>query len=173
MKKERDEGTMSIFDKLFAKRSDEIRLGAPVAGAAVPLATVSDPTFGDEILGRGVAIRPADGRVVAPCDATVDLMFDTGHAVSLKADCGAEVLIHVGLETVALQGRHFTVHAKNGDHVTAGQLLIEFDREAIAAEGYDTVTPMVICNTGEFAAVTPLPAPRVEAGAPVLVLTRA
>lgn len=144
---------MGIFDKLFAKKSNDIVLTAPVAGEAVPLSQVSDPTFGEEILGKGVAIRPTSGRVVAPCDATIDLMFDTGHAVSLKADCGADVLIHVGLETVSLKGKHFTAHAKTGDHVTAGQLLIEFDREAVAAEGFDTIVPMVICNTTDFKSV--------------------
>lgn len=163
---------MGIFDKLFGKKPGGITLGAPVAGEAVPLSAVSDPTFGEEILGKGVAIRPALGRVVAPCDATVDLMFDTGHAVSLKADCGAEVLIHVGLETVSLKGEHFTVHARTGDHVTAGQLLIEFDPAAIAAAGFDTITPMVICNSGDYAAVTPHTAPAVREGDPVLTLEK-
>ena len=163
---------MGIFDKLFAQKSAEIGLGAPVAGQAVPLSEVSDPTFGEEILGKGVAIRPASDRVVAPCDATVDLMFDTGHAVSLKADCGAEVLIHVGLETVSLEGKHFTVHAKNGDHVSAGQLLIEFDREAIAAAGFDTITPMVICNTADYAAVNAHPAAEIKEGDVVLTLVK-
>lgn len=162
---------MGIFDKLFAKKSVGICLGAPVAGEAVALSEVSDPTFGEEILGKGVAIRPAADRVVAPCDATVDLMFDTGHAVSLKADCGAEVLIHVGLETVSLEGKYFTVRAKNGDHVSAGQLLIEFDRQAIADAGFDTITPMVICNTDAYAAVTPRTGAVAE-GETVLELTR-
>lgn len=163
---------MGIFDKLLGKRSGEIVLGAPVAGEAVALDQVSDPTFGEEILGKGLAIRPAADRVVAPCDATVDLMFDTGHAVSLKADCGAELLIHVGLETVALAGRHFTVHARTGDHVAAGQLLIEFDREAIAAEGFDTITPLVVCNSGDYAAVTARLAAGVREGDPVLTLKK-
>ncbi|MBM6974567.1 PTS sugar transporter subunit IIA [Intestinimonas butyriciproducens] len=163
---------MGIFDKLFSKKPNEIQLGAPVAGEAVALTEVSDPTFGDEILGKGVAIRPTSNRVVAPCDATVDLMFDTGHAVSLKADCGAEVLIHVGLETVSLSGQHFTVHAKNGDHVTAGQLLIEFDREAIAAAGYDVITPMVICNTSDYSAVNAHLNVSVQEGDPILTLIK-
>lgn len=162
---------MGIFNKLFAKKSDEIPLGAPVAGQAVALREVSDPTFGEEILGKGVAIRPTSNRVVSPCDAVVDLMFDTGHAVSLKADCGAEILIHVGLETVSLKGEHFTVHAQNGDHVAAGQLLIEFDREAIEAAGFDTVTPMVVCNSDSYAAVTAHLAP-VQEGDTVLTLAK-
>ncbi len=144
---------MGFFDKLFSKNNNEISLNTPVAGQAVALSEVSDPTFGEEILGKGVAIRPTSNRVVAPCDAVVDLMFDTGHAVSLKADNGAEILIHIGLETVSLKGEHFKTHAKNGDHVSAGQLLIEFDREAVAAAGFDTITPMVICNTTEYQAV--------------------
>ena len=86
-----------------------------------------------------------------PCDATVDMMFDTGHAVSLVADCGAEVLIHVGLETVSLEGKPFTVHVANGDKVKKGQLLVEADLEAIKAAGLPTITPVLICNTDDFA----------------------
>ena len=99
-------------------------------------------------------------------------MLDTGHAVSLKADCVAEVLIHVGLETVSLEGKHFTVHAKSGDHVSAGQLLIEFDREAIAAAGFDTITPMVICNTSDYDAVNAHLAAEVREGVAVLTLVK-
>lgn len=126
---------------------------APVAGEAVPLSEVSDPTFGEEILGKGIAFRPAEGKVFAPCDASVDLMFETGHAVSLLADFGAEILIHVGLDTVNLKGEHFTVHAKNGDKVKKGDLLIEFDVAAISAAGYDVITPMVICNTPDYSKI--------------------
>lgn len=142
---------MSFFKKLLG--GHELELGAPVEGRAVSVREVSDPTFGEEILGKGVAIRPTGNCIVAPCDATVDLIFDTGHAVSLKADNGAEVLIHVGLDTVKLEGKHFAVCAADGDHVTAGQVLIKFDREAIMEEGYDVITPMVICNTDAYGAV--------------------
>ena len=112
--------------------------------------TVPDPTFAEEMLGKGIAIEPTEGKVYAPCDATVDMMFDTGHAVSLIADFGAEVLIHVGLETVSLGGKHFTIHAKNGDKVKKGDLLMEFDLEAIKAEGFNTITPMLVCNSGDY-----------------------
>lgn len=139
---------MGLFDKIFGKKLDEI--GAPVAGEAVPSGQVNDPTFGEEMLGRGMAIKPTVGRVVAPCDATVDMMFETGHAVSLTTDFGAELLIHVGIDTVNLQGKHYTVHCKNGDKVKKGQLLIEFDKDAIAEEGYDTITPVVVCNSDDF-----------------------
>ena len=99
---------MGIFSKLFGKGADTI--GAPVAGEAVEIQQVSDPTFGQEILGKGIAIKPSEGRVVAPCDGTVDMMFDTGHAVSLVADFGAEILIHVGLDTVNLKGKIGRAH---------------------------------------------------------------
>lgn len=142
--------TMGLFDKLFGKKLDEI--GAPVAGEAVASSEVNDPTFAEEMLGKGMAIKPTAGRVVAPCDAIVDMMFETGHAVSLTTEDGVEMLIHVGIDTVNLQGKHYTVHCKAGDKVKKGQLLIEFDKDAITAEGYDTITPVVVCNSDDFAA---------------------
>lgn len=121
---------------------------------AVPLSEVNDPTFSQEILGKGAAVQPSEGRIVSPVDGTVELMFDTGHAVSLHSASGADILIHVGLDTVQLAGKHFTVHKKNGDPVKKGDLLIEFDIPAIQAAGYDTVTPVIICNTEAFSSVT-------------------
>ena len=127
-----------------------IIIGAPIKGEAVPVSEVSDPTFGEKILGDGIAIKPSEGKVVAPVDATVEMMFDTGHAVSLHSDDGTDILIHVGLDTVALKGQHFKVHAANGQKVSKGDLLIEFDIEAIKAAGYDTISPLVICNTPDY-----------------------
>ena len=139
---------MGFFDKLFGKKTDDFY--APMVGKAVPITEVPDPTFAEGMLGNGIAIEPAEGKVYAPCDATVDMMFTTGHAVSLVADCGAEILIHVGLETVSLEGKPFTVHIANGDKVKKGQLLIEADLEAIKAAGLPTITPMLICNTDDY-----------------------
>ena len=139
---------MGFFKKLFGKSMDE--LCAPVAGNAVPVSQVPDPTFAEEMLGKGIAIEPTEGKVYAPCDATVDMMFETGHAVSLIADFGAEVLIHIGLDTVTLKGKHFTVHAANGQKVKKGDLLIEFDAEAIKAEGFNIITPMLVCNSDNY-----------------------
>jgi PTS system beta-glucosides-specific IIC component len=102
----------------------------------------------------------------------VELAFETGHAVSLKADSGAEILIHVGIDTVRLNGKYFTVHVSSGDHVSKGQLLIEFDREAIAAGGYDTITPMVICNSDDYRKIEAITGNRVHAGDKVLRLFR-
>lgn len=145
---------MGFFDKLFSSKQQDFILKSPVKGQAVPLSEVSDPTFGEGILGKGVAIRPAADRVCAPCDGVVEMMFDTAHAVSLKAANGAEVLIHVGLETVSLKGEHFKALVKSGDRVTVGQPLIEYDRQALAEKGFDTIIPVVICNTDSFEHVT-------------------
>lgn len=154
---------MGFFQKLFGQSSDDpqssaksagpIQVFAPVAGQAVPISEVSDPTFGQEILGKGIAVKPTEGKVLSPCDGKVDMMFETGHAVSLVSDDGAEILIHVGLDTVELKGKHYTIHAHNGDKVKKGQLLIEFDFEAIAAEGYDVITPVVICNSDDYSSI--------------------
>ncbi len=161
---------MGIFQKLFGKKLDSIC--APVAGEAVPISQVSDPTFGEEILGKGIAIKPTDGKVVAPCDALVDMMFDTGHAVSLVADFGAEILIHVGLDTVNLKGEHYSVKVANGDKVKKGDLLMEFDVEAIKAKGYDVITPVVICNSGDFATFNTQVGKTVAAGDVVIELAK-
>lgn len=139
---------MGIFKKLFGKPTDSIY--APLNGKAVPLSQVPDPTFAEGMLGGGIAIEPTDGKVCAPCDATVDMMFTTGHAVSLVADFGAEILIHVGLETVSLEGKCFTIHVQNGQKVKKGDLLMEADLEGIKAAGLPTITPVVICNTDDF-----------------------
>ena len=146
-----------MFDNLKKKlgfRPSEVTIAAPVSGQAVPLSEVSDPTFSEEILGKGAAIIPSSGRVVSPIDGTLELVFDTGHAASLHSDDGAEVLVHVGLDTVKLAGKHYTVHRKIGEKVKRGDLLIEFDLEAIRAEGYDLITPVIICNTEAYSSVT-------------------
>ena len=139
---------MGFFKNLFGKKTDDFY--APMAGKAVPISEVPDLTFAEGMLGNGIAIEPSEGKVYAPCDATVDMMFTTGHAVSLVADCGAEVLIHVGLETVSLEGKPFKVYAASGDKVKKGQLLMEVDLDAVKAAGLPIITPMVICNTDEY-----------------------
>ncbi len=143
---------MGFFSKLFGKSEEKSGNGiyAPVAGQAVPVSEVPDPTFSSGMLGNGVAIIPTEGKVYAPCNATVDMMFTTGHAVSLVADSGAEILIHVGLETVGLEGKCFTVHVQNGQKVKKGDLMIEVDLEGIKAAGLNTITPVLVCNSDDF-----------------------
>lgn len=123
---------------------------APVEGKSVPLSQVNDPTFSQEILGKGVAIIPAKGRIVAPADGVLTVMFETKHAVSVTTDGGAEIIVHVGLDTVNLKGEHYTSHKKQGDRVKAGDLLLEFDMEAIKEAGYEVITPVIVCNTPNY-----------------------
>ena len=144
----KEEITMGFFKKFFSKTPEG--LFAPMAGKAVPVTEVPDPTFAEGMLGNGIAIVPTDGKVYAPCDASVDMMFPTGHAVSLVAKNGAEILIHIGLETVGLEGKPFKVHINSGDEVKKGQLMIEADLDAIQAAGLPITTPVLVCNPDAF-----------------------
>ena len=131
---------MGFFSKLFKGEEDAANtLFAPVDGKAVPVSQVSDPTFADEILGKGLAIKPSSNTVYSPCDGTIDLMFDTGHAVNLVSDSGIEILIHIGLDTVSLKGKHFKTLKNTGDKVRKGDPLIEFEKDEIAKEGFDYI----------------------------------
>lgn len=121
---------------------------SPIAGKVVTLSETGDETFAAEVLGKGVAIEPVNGKVFAPFDATVSSLM--GHAIGLEGDNGIEVLIHVGIDTVKLEGRHFTSHCAEGDKVKSGDLLMEFDMEAIKAAGYKTVTPVIVTNSDDY-----------------------
>ncbi len=145
---------------------------APVTGKAVALKEVSDPTFGEEILGKGIAIIPADGHVVSPINGTVVTVFETLHAIGLKADDGVEVLIHIGLDTVKLKGKHFTARAKSGDKVTVGTPLVDFDVEKVKEEGYDVITPVIISNTFEYGDVLGVTDQEVKAGDSVIKVVK-
>ncbi|MCI9594716.1 MAG: PTS glucose transporter subunit IIA [Lachnospiraceae bacterium] len=123
---------------------------APVSGKAIPMSEVADPTFSQEILGKGVAIVPSDGRIVAPADGEIVVMFETKHAVSLKTDFGAELIVHIGLDTVNLKGQFFNALVAQGDRVRAGDVLVEVDLERVKSAGYDITTPVIICNTPSF-----------------------
>lgn len=156
----------------FMKKNKEIMLGAPVKGTAVPICEVPDPTFGEEMLGKGAAIRPAEGKFYAPADGEISLLFDTLHAVSVTTDTGVEILIHIGLDTVALKGEHFTAHVKTGDKVKKGDLLVSADLEAVKAAGYEVITPIVICNTPDFASVEAITGSEVVPGDDVIRITK-
>lgn len=140
----------SSLKKMFGGKEEKKTVLAPATGKAVSLKEVNDPTFSQEILGKGVAIIPSEGKIVAPADGTISVFFETKHAVSISAENGAEIIVHVGLDTVNLKGEHFTAHKQQGDKVKAGELLLEFDMEAIKAAGYDVITPVIICNTPDF-----------------------
>mgnify|MGYP002767098752 FL=1 len=160
-----------MFD--FLKKKDKgIEIGSPVKGKAVPISQVSDPTFGEEILGKGVAIQPEEGKIYAPADGTIEMLFDTKHAVSMTTTEGVELLVHIGLDTVALKGEHFTAHKGNGDAVKKGDLLISVDLEAVKAAGYDVITPMVVCNTPDYQTVEAVTDTAVNPGDTVLILKK-
>lgn len=128
-------------------------LYSPLEGKAVPLDHIKDPTFASGVLGKGMAVIPAKGEVTAPCDATVETVFETKHAIGLTGDNGAELLIHVGMDTVQLKGEYFTAHVKDGDHVKKGQLLLTFDIEKIKEAGYEITTPFIVTNSDAYSDV--------------------
>lgn len=132
----------------------DIRLDSPLEGELIPLSDVQDPVFGSGAMGRGAAVKNPKGKVYAPFDGEITVFFDTKHAIGMKSADGVEILIHVGMDTVKLQGQHFTAKAAQGDKVKKGQLLLEFDPEAIAKAGYETTTPVVVMNATEFGDIT-------------------
>ena len=145
-------------------------LAACLAGTVVPLAEVKDEAFASGALGDGIAIEPAVGELVAPADGEISSTFDTHHAVGMTTVDGAELLMHIGIDTVKLGGKHFTYLVNEGDKVRKGQPLIRFDIEAIKAEGYPVTTPLIVCNTDEYAAVTPKASGTVKQGDALLEL---
>ncbi len=126
---------------------------APITGEAKPLAECSDQVFAEGTLGKGVIIEPEEGKVYAPCNGTVSTIFDTLHAIGIQADNGAEILIHVGMDTVSLNGQGFTAHVKNGDKIRKGQLLIEFDMDFIRSKGLPLTTPVIVSNPDDYPAM--------------------
>lgn len=156
----------------FFKKKEEpgIILAAPMKGQAVELAQVSDPTFSECMLGKGMAVIPSEGKVYAPADGEISLVFDTLHAVSMTTDDGVEILIHVGLDTVMLKGEGYTAHVATGDKVKKGDLLLSVDLEAVKAAGYDVITPMVICNTDDYADIEGIAHEDVNAGDDLVVI---
>ncbi|MNP34220.1 Glucose-specific phosphotransferase enzyme IIA component [compost metagenome] len=121
-----------------------LELISPLSGTAVSLEQVPDPAFAEKQMGEGIAIEPSEGKVYAPFDATVAHVIKSKHALILEHASGVQVLIHVGINTVALKGSGFTTHMNTGDKVQAGELLLEFDMEAIRAAGYPLITPIII-----------------------------
>ena len=141
---------------------------APMSGSVIALDQVPDSTFASGLLGNGVAIIPAVGKVIAPFTGEVASLFQTKHAIGLQSDSGIELLIHVGIDTVKLDGVPFTAHVKEGDRVQAGDLLIEFDRQAILDAGYDLATPIIISNSDDYREIDTVAPSAVEAGQPLL-----
>ena len=131
-------------------------LASPLTGKVMPLSEVKDEAFSGELLGKGCAVEPTEGKVYAPCDGVVTTLFPTKHAIGILSESGAEVLIHLGLDTVKLEGKHFEAHIAQGDKVKKGQLLVSCDLDAIAKEGYSMVTPIIITNTDDYLDIVPM-----------------
>ena len=156
---------------LFKKKENNKVIGSPAKGRAVALSEVNDPTFAEEMLGKGAAVIPEDGKICAPADGEIGMVFDTLHAVSMTTDFGAEILIHIGLDTVKMKGEGFTGHVKAGDHVKEGDLLLEVDLEKLKAAGYDTITPVIVCNTPDYSSVENVGKGAVNAGDDLIIVS--
>lgn len=142
----------------------DLSVASPLAGTVVPLEQVKDESFAKGMLGPGIGIEPADGLVVAPFDGTVTVAFPTGHAYGLKSASGVQVLIHVGMDTVKLEGKGFTPRVAKGDVVRRGDVLAEVDLDVIRAAGYDTITPVVVTNKKKLGAITPVASGQIQRG---------
>ena len=153
-----------------ASAAKDTVLSACLNGTVVPLADVKDEAFASGVLGNGIAIEPSDGELVAPADGEISSTFETHHAVGMTTADGAELLMHIGIDTVKLGGKHFTYLVNEGDKVKKGQPLIRFELEAIKAEGYPVTTPLIVCNTDDYAAVAAKASGTVKQGDALLEL---
>lgn len=149
-------GGCVMLKKLFGKKEDEnnVALYAPVSGETVLLEDVPDPVFSEKMMGDGIAIKPDSDIIYAPVDGGIMQMFPSKHAVGIKAANGAEIMIHIGLETVNLNGEGFAAHVQEGDHVKQGDKLISFDRDVIEKKAESSITPVIITNTAEMREIT-------------------
>ena len=145
-------------------------VSSPLKGEMIPLAQVEDEVFSSGMMGKGMAVRPEEGKLYAPVDGRILSVFDTKHAICIESENGAELLIHVGIDTVELGGKYFDVHVKEGDKIKTGDLLLEFDQKAIEDSGYKTVTPVLVTNTDAFKEIREEAAGNVQAGDPMMTL---
>ncbi|KYG31639.1 PTS sugar transporter subunit IIA [Priestia endophytica] len=138
-----------MFKKLFGKKTREENITAPLTGRIFSLENVPDPVFSQKMMGEGFAIEPTNGEVVAPIDGEIVQLFHTKHAIGLKTENGAEIIIHVGLETVAMEGEGFTAHVKEGSKVKKGDKLLTVDLGKVREKAKSTVTPVVVTNSAD------------------------
>lgn len=153
IKEESEETVSNENNEVKTSIVGEISIKAPVEGEVIPLSQVNDDVFAKELMGKGIAILPAEGKVYSPINGTVESLFKTNHAIGLRAENGLELLIHIGLDTVKLDGKHFIPHIKQGDKINIGDLLIEFDKDAIKEAGYELDTAVIVTNTPDYSDV--------------------
>lgn len=163
--------TVDTAESNTAGKNHPEMIKAPIAGQIIPLTEVDDATFSSEILGKGVGIKAQEGRVVAPAAGTVVTVYGTKHAICLKTDEGAEILLHVGLETVRLEGKYFECKVKEGQRVSCGDELILFDRDNILNEGYDLTTPVIITNSDDYHSIDVVAGSNVKAAEDLMELS--
>ena len=156
----------------FGKKSGEM-IGAPVEGEAVTSAEIGDAAFREEMLGKGMAIKPTAGKVYAPVDGTVSQVFGTKHALTILSEGGAELLIHIGRDTVEMDGKPFKVYVKAEDKVRKGELIAEFDMDMIQAAGLDTIIPIVVFNSSDYKEVNRFTGKKVRPGDAIMMLVKA
>lgn len=149
-------GKVKEPEENLLSEGEEIHVASPMQGECIPLEEVKDATFSQGILGKGTAVVPEKGIVTAPFDGRIDVMFETGHAVGMTSKDGVELLIHVGMDTVNLEGKYFHPKKKTGDAVKKGDVILEFEKDEIVKAGYDITTPIIVSNTDQFADVLPV-----------------
>jgi len=150
----------------------EVIVASPIQGQLVPMTEVNDEVFSSEALGKGVAVKPEVGEVRAPSNGVISTLFPTGHAVGMTTDEGVEVLIHIGLDTVELEGKYYEVFVEQEQRVNAGDLLVKFDKDGVESENYDTITPIVITNSGDFQTIDITEDTQIEPGDYLLTAIR-
>lgn len=146
----KDKEEVNKQENTVQKTKKQFSVNSPLKGECVALSEVNDPTFANELIGKGIAVKPSEGKLYAPASGTIKTVFATKHAITMTSDDGADLILHVGLDTVKLDGKYFNVLVKDGDTVEAGDLLMEFDIDAIKKEGYDLITPMVVANCDQY-----------------------
>ena len=163
-----DVSPTDIPGKKAEKNEKSISLHAHLNGKLVKIEDVPDEAFSSKALGDGIAIEPSEGKLYSPCDGTVEMLFDTKHAVNLRSNDGCEILLHIGIDTVKLGGKFFKAHIESGQKVKKGDLLISFDIEQIKKAGYKLTTPMIVCNSGDYNSIKSKEAGRVSKGEKII-----
>lgn len=160
-----------MFNFFKKEKEEKIILKSPIKGEVIDITEVEDPAFSTKALGDGIAIRPFEGKVVSPIDGIIEVIFPTNHAIDIRLDNGINILIHIGIDTVKLNGEYFKAYVKKGEKVSSGDLLIEFNIDEIKKKGYSLTTPIIAIDKGIFSKIEPIAKGNVELGQDLLKIT--